>query len=131
MGDITLIRDPRLETERYFLLRFTWLSAALVLLALGACSDGDDLAGPPAGGNFTLTVAGDGTGSGHVATAPGVEPAISCDLAGTSPSGTCSATYPAGTVVEPSGDAGPECGVFRVGRGCGELRNGSILFSHD
>ncbi|MGZ5384946.1 MAG: FxLYD domain-containing protein [Acidimicrobiia bacterium] len=45
-------------------------------------------------------MAGDGTGSGHVATTPGVEPAISCDLAGTSPSGACSATYPEGTVVD-------------------------------
>lgn len=81
-------------------MRSQLLSAALILLALGACSDdGDDIAGPPPG-NFTLTVAGDGTGSGHVATAPGVEPAISCDVAGTSPSGTCSATYPAGTVVD-------------------------------
>lgn len=71
------------------------------MLALSACSSGDDIAGPPAAGNFTLTVAGDGAGSGHVATAPGVEPALSCDLAGPgSQSGTCSATYPAGTVVD-------------------------------
>ena len=111
-------------------MRFTWLSTALVLLALGACSDGDDLAGPPAGGNFTLTVAGDGTGSGHVATAPGVEPAISCDLAGTSPSGTCSATYPAGTVVELVVTPAPSAefsGWAADAASCEQI----ILFSHD
>jgi hypothetical protein len=55
-------------------------------------------------------VAGNGNGTGHAATAGGVAPAISCDLAGTAtPTGTCSAIYPVGTVVEltvtPAADA--------------------------
>lgn len=47
-----------------------------------------------------MTVAGDGAGSGHVATAAGVQPALACDLAGTAaPTGTCAASYPEGTAV--------------------------------
>lgn len=67
-------------------------------LALSACSGGDDVTAPP--GSFTLTVAGSGTGSGHVATDPGLQPALSCDLAGAAaPTGSCSVSYPEGTVV--------------------------------
>ena len=71
-----------------------------MLGVLSACSSGDDLTGPPASGSFTLTVAGDGAGSGRVATAAGVQPSLACDLAGTAaPVGICTATYPTGTVV--------------------------------
>jgi hypothetical protein len=70
----------------------------MVLVVLSACSGGDDVTGPP--GTFTLTVAGNGSGSGRVASADGVQPALACDLAGTAaPTGACSASYPAGTAV--------------------------------
>lgn len=79
-------------------MRCKGLRTAMVLGVLSACSGGDDVTGPP--GSFTLTVAGDGSGSGHVATAAGVQPALACDLAGTAaPTGTCSVTYPEGTLV--------------------------------
>jgi hypothetical protein len=78
-------------------MRHKVLRTALAL-ALSACSGGEDVTSPP--GSFTLTVAGDGSGSGRVATDPGVAPALSCDLAGSAaPSGTCSASYPEGTAV--------------------------------
>ena len=82
-------------------MRYQCLRAALVLLALGACSDGDSINAPPGDARVTLAVTGAGAGTAHVATAAGVDPALSCDLAGTAaPSGTCSATYPVGTVVQ-------------------------------
>lgn len=81
-------------------MRYEVLRTAIVLGVLSACSSGDDVAGPPDAGSFTLTVAGDGAGSGRVATAAGVQPSLACDLAGTAaPAGTCSATYPASTAV--------------------------------
>jgi len=74
---------------------------ALVLILLGACSGGDnDVTNPPASQSFTLTIAASGTGSGQVATAAGINPAIACQLSpngGTS--GACSGTYSEGTSV--------------------------------
>lgn len=70
----------------------------MVLLILSACSGGDDVTSPP--GSLTLTVTGNGTGSGRVASSAGVQPAITCDLAGTAtPTGVCSASYAEGTIV--------------------------------
>jgi hypothetical protein len=77
--------------------------AAVSLGILSACGGGDDISGPPdtpGAGSFTLTVAGSGPGSGRVSTPADVQPALACDLAGSAaPTGTCSATYPEGTVV--------------------------------
>ncbi|MEO8089878.1 MAG: FxLYD domain-containing protein [Gemmatimonadales bacterium] len=81
-------------------MRYQYSRAALVLLALGACSGGDSLTTPTGDATATLTVAGAGAGSAHVASAPGVDPVVSCDLAGAAATGTCSATYPIGTVVQ-------------------------------
>ena len=72
------------------------------LLLLTACGGDSDVTGPPdeGGGSFTLTITGQGTGSGLVATDAGVTPAIDCTLAAeATPSGVCSGTYPAGTAV--------------------------------
>jgi hypothetical protein len=70
------------------------------LLLLGACGGDSDVTNPPEDGNFTLTVTGPGTGSGRVETDESVTPAIDCTLAGgATPSGVCSGSYPAGTVV--------------------------------
>lgn len=78
-------------------MRIHGLRPAIVLGILTACGGGDDVNAPP--GSFTLTVAGSGAGSGAVATAASVQPALSCTLAGTSATGTCSASYPEGSVV--------------------------------
>ena len=69
------------------------------LLAVWACGDDDsDISGPD--GDFTLTVIGQGTGSGRVVSAAGTSPAIDCTLVpNAQPAGTCSATYPEGTTV--------------------------------
>lgn len=77
-----------------------WLRTALGLLLLSACGGGDNnVTNPPASQSFTLTVTGDGSGSGHVTSSAGVSP-IDCNLAGTAtPTGICSVTYPEGTVV--------------------------------
>jgi uncharacterized repeat protein (TIGR02543 family) len=83
---------------RYPTLRAT-LRAAIVLLAIGACS-GDNLTTPTGDATVTLAVAGTGAGTAHVATSAGVDPAVSCDLAGSAATGTCSATYPVGAVVQ-------------------------------
>jgi hypothetical protein len=75
--------------------------AAIVLAVIvGACGGGDDITNPPDGETFTLTVSGEGTGAGQISTAPGVEPAIDCTVAGSDlPAGVCSATYPEGSAV--------------------------------
>jgi hypothetical protein len=71
----------------------------MALIIVTACGGGSDITSPS--GSFTLSVAGDGTGAGQVTTNPGVEPAIDCTLAADAqPSGTCSASYPAATVVD-------------------------------
>jgi hypothetical protein len=75
----------------------TALLGFLLLYACGGDDDGD-ISGPPDG--FTLTVSGQGTGSGRVVSAPGTSPAIDCTLvAGAQPVGTCSANYAEGTTV--------------------------------
>jgi hypothetical protein len=95
------IEHPRIGYGKVFPLRSKWLSAGLVLLALGACSDGDDINAPPGGdATVTLAVTGSGAGAARVTTSAGVDPALSCDLSGPTVSGTCSAAYPVGTVVE-------------------------------
>lgn len=71
------------------------------LLLLTACGGDSDVTSPPDDeGSFTLTITGQGTGSGRVTTDAGVTPAIDCTLAGeATPSGVCSGTYTAGTAV--------------------------------
>lgn len=87
-------------------MRLKYLRAVLLLAGLSACGGGDDVTAPPAPpppgvDSFTLTIAGSGAGSGRVATAPGVQPGLSCDLAGTvAPVGICLASYAEGTVVQ-------------------------------
>jgi Divergent InlB B-repeat domain len=86
----------------------------LGLLILSGC--GDDGGGPidPGGGEgFTLTITGQGTGSGRV-TAPGATTAIDCSLvANAEPVGTCAATYAEGSAV--SLTANPEPGSIFAG----------------
>jgi Divergent InlB B-repeat domain len=72
----------------------------LGLVVLSGCG-GDDDGGitPPEGESFTLTVTGQGTGSGRV-TAPAAASPIDCTLvANSQPVGTCSATYDEGVTV--------------------------------
>lgn len=69
------------------------------LLLLTACGGDSDVTSPE-DGSFTLTVSGQGAGSGRVATDPGVTPAIDCTLAAdATPSGVCAGTYAAGTAI--------------------------------
>ena len=49
--------------------------------------------------SFALDLSGSGGGSGTIATAEGVQPPLSCGVAAGTRSGSCTATYPAGTVV--------------------------------
>jgi len=74
-------------------------TALLGLLVLCACggNDNGDIGGPEDG--FTLTVSGQGTGTGRVASAPGTSPVIDCTLVTGEPAGTCSARYAEGTSV--------------------------------
>jgi List-Bact-rpt repeat protein len=78
----------------------SWVRTALGLLLISGCGGGDNnVTNPPADQSFTLTVTGNGTGSGRVISSAGVSP-IDCNLAGTAtPTGICSVTYPEGTVV--------------------------------
>jgi hypothetical protein len=70
------------------------------LLLLGACGGDNDVTSPPEDGSFTLTVSGQGTGSGRIVTDVGITPAIDCTLGpGAAASGVCSGTYPAATDV--------------------------------
>ncbi|HEX2248991.1 MAG TPA: hypothetical protein VHH32_01500 [Gemmatimonadales bacterium] len=72
--------------------------ALLGLLVLCACGDDEsDIAGPDDG--FTLTVTGQGNGSGRAVSAPGTNPAIDCTVVAGEPAGTCSAKYSQGTTV--------------------------------
>ncbi len=64
--------------------RNRWLAVSVVVSTLAACSGGGG------GGNHTLTVTVTGSGSGAVTSSP---PGISCT------SGTCSASFPEGTLV--------------------------------
>jgi hypothetical protein len=69
------------------------------LLLLGACGDDSNVT-TPEDGSFTLTVSGEGSGSGRVTTDASVTPAIDCTLlGGAAPTGVCSGTYTAGTAV--------------------------------
>lgn len=80
-------------------MRFT--RALLGLCVLSACGgeDSDDISNPPAGESFTVTVTGQGTGSGRV-TAPAAASPIDCTLvANAEPTGTCSASYDQGVTV--------------------------------
>jgi hypothetical protein len=71
----------------------------VALLILSACGDnGSDINSPPAG-QFSLTVSGKGTGSGHVTTSPAATPPVDCALKNGNASGTCSGNYPDGTSV--------------------------------
>jgi Divergent InlB B-repeat domain len=73
--------------------------AIIALLLLSACGDnGSDINSPPAG-EFSLTVSGKGTGSGHVITSPAATPGVDCALANGNASGTCSGNYAEGTSV--------------------------------
>jgi hypothetical protein len=102
------------------------------LLLLAACGGDSDVTSPPdnEGSSFTLTVTGQGTGSGRVTTDAGVTPAIDCTLAGAAtPSGVCSGTYTAGTAVSIS--VTPESGSGFDGwsgdaAGCGTALSCSI-----
>ena len=70
------------------------------LLLLGACGGDNDVTSPPAeDGSFTLSVVGQGTGSGQIATDQGITPAIDCGIAAGTASGVCSGSYTAGTAV--------------------------------
>lgn len=82
-------------------MKFSRFRAAVLLGILSACGGGDDISAPPSGTDtFTLTIAAGGSGSGRVSTPAGLQPGLSCDLAGSAaPAGICSATYPEGTVV--------------------------------
>jgi hypothetical protein len=74
----------------------------VALLFLGACggdNNGGDITNPPDGQAVTLTVSGQGTGSGHVATSSGITPAIDCNIANSQSSGTCSGDYDEASVV--------------------------------
>jgi hypothetical protein len=79
------------------------------LLLLGACGGDSDVT-TPGDGSFTLTVTGQGTGSGRVVTGADVTPAIDCAIAAGIPSGTCSGSYTAGTTVALSVTAEPGSG---------------------
>jgi hypothetical protein len=48
---------------------------------------------------YALAIAGMGDGTGTIASAPGLTPALTCISAAGAPSGTCSATFDHGTVV--------------------------------
>jgi List-Bact-rpt repeat protein len=69
--------------------------AAVGLFVLSAC--GSDVTTP--GGQFTLTVAGSGSGTGKVQTSAGIQPALDCTIANAQPTGTCSVKYSEGTTV--------------------------------
>jgi hypothetical protein len=67
----------------------------LLVVVLSACGGGDgDVTNPPAPESFTLTVSGQGTGSGRVVTSAGTSPAIDCTIAANGQAtGVCSGTY--------------------------------------
>src|SRR5215208_150228 len=74
----------------------------LALLLLAACGGGDntDVTNPPAAQLFTLSVSGTGSGSGRVASSPGTNPPINCNLAPNGQTtGACFGTYPEGMSV--------------------------------
>lgn len=74
--------------------------ALFILLALGGCGgEGGDVTTP--GGGLTLTVSGQGTGGGHVATGSGSSPAVDCTLtSGGGASGACTVSgFSDGAVV--------------------------------
>jgi hypothetical protein len=74
--------------------------AALGLIVLSACGGGGDVTNPPEQQQFTLTVSGQGSGSGQVSTSAGLTPAINCTLtANAQATGTCSGLYTEGAVV--------------------------------
>ena len=79
------------------------------LLLLGACGGDSDVT-TPGDGSFTLSVSGQGTGSGRVVTGTDVTPAIDCAIAAGTPSGTCSGSYTAGTAVALNVSAEPGSG---------------------
>ncbi len=73
----------------------------MTIVALAACGGDSDVTSPPEGENFTLSVSGEGSGSGRVVSAAGATPAIDCSLvAGAQPTGVCSGTYAEGTSVD-------------------------------
>ena len=76
--------------------------ALVGLMILGACGGDDtgDVTSPPESGTFTLTVTGEGTGSGRVVTDAGISPAIDCSLtANAEPTGVCSGRYTEGASI--------------------------------
>jgi hypothetical protein len=103
---------------------------AIAGLLLSSACGGDSDVTTPQSESYTLTVSGEGAGSGRVATATGVTPAIDCALAGDATlSGVCSGTYPAGTAVGIS--VTPEAGSGFDGwsgdaAGCGTTLSCSI-----
>src|SRR5215218_7788973 len=75
-------------------------AAMLGLVVLTACGGDSDITTPPADQNFTLTISGQGSGSGQVATVAGTTPLLDCRLVtDAQPAGTCSATYPESSIV--------------------------------
>jgi hypothetical protein len=73
----------------------------LVFLFVSACGGGDsDVTNPPAAESFTLTVTGQGTGSGQVVSSGSTTPTVNCTLAANGQAtGVCSGTYTEGTSV--------------------------------
>jgi hypothetical protein len=91
------------------------LYAAVVgLTLLTACGGDSDITTPPADQSFSLTISGQGSGSGQVATAAGTTPLLDCRLVtGEQPAGTCSATYPESSIVNLT--ATPDSGASFTG----------------
>jgi hypothetical protein len=89
-------------------------AAMLGLIVLSACGGDSDITTPPADQNFGLTITGQGSGSGRVATVAGTTPLIDCSLVtGAQPAGTCSATYPESSIVNLT--AAPDSGSSFTG----------------
>ena len=93
------------------------LSAAVAAAALSACSGKKSA---PTGFNepaasIALTVSGSGTGSGRVMSTPA---GIACALSAGAVSGTCSARFPAGTVVTLSPEPGTTSVFLTFGGDC-------------
>jgi len=89
-------------------------AAVLGLVVLTACGGDSDITTPPGDQSFSLTISGQGSGSGQVATVAGTTPLLDCRLiTGAQPAGTCSATYPESSIVNLT--ATPDSGASFTG----------------